>query len=308
MAQNQSQQTQEERDKQAEDDASIPFASSEPPTPATFWSPFIYTVKIYFCPPQSYPIIKSIFLRQGHGVAAWYVVAAAVLNHLRRYCIPWFGRHLWKGSKVAHMKLARHAPHYYLEETLDFTTAQDFLWIGQIALYSFVKLFLWAQLVNEARPTQPRVVVAIIMILHLTISFTSMEYDFAELCWGVTTLYSVKAVLRGTKQQKSFAYKMLTKEPIIRQAGAQLLALVHAVNKFWETMNKCKGWTSGIAVFLAVGAYSTVHVVRYSNRYFMLLEMSDMLLTLFWIFLGVSLVGLDKIRSLQTAANAPAQG
>lgn len=272
--------------------ATEPLPHVPPRYPPTFWSPFTELFAIYFCPPQSFYIIKDVFLREGHGVAALYVVAAAIVNHLRRFLLPWFGEYMWR-DPLKHLKLARHAPHYFLEEIMDFNPIWALWWTLQFGAFTIVKLFVWTSLLQEEEPRRSKTAVAIIMIIYLSLGFAAMEYDYAELCWTGSVLYALQAVLRGTPEQRAYFFKLLKNSDLVLRSGAQVIGIVHAIQKTYGRMNS--GWVSALSVFVVALFYVTAHIVKYSNKYFIFLEVSEMLLTWIWIILGVGMVAIDKV-------------
>ncbi|KFA48214.1 hypothetical protein S40293_11180 [Stachybotrys chartarum IBT 40293] len=100
----------------------------------------------------SSPDTKAHFLRNGHRIAAGYIVAAVLVNHIRRVLAPWFGQFVWRHA-LEYMKLARSSPHYHLDISLDYEWRGVLYFVAQQYALSLTRRVLTEKLARDARGT-----------------------------------------------------------------------------------------------------------------------------------------------------------
>ncbi|PFH58652.1 hypothetical protein XA68_13421 [Ophiocordyceps unilateralis] len=231
------------------------------------------------------------------------VVVAVVANHVRRVLVPWLGQFLWH-HPVDVMKLARWSPHGHLEATLvDVFWPAVAFWVCQQGIESKLLRYTIARsrLAADAdkcaasgKKTQGRghlrralAVADGYRALLLLAALTLAERCFAETCWAVALVSStLRLLLAGGRPERDLVRRLLCANP----ARATLLACL--IIQWISTV--ALPYTAWLASSLRTldlmlpaatwcVAAATAHMVRYSSRYFLAIEMSDMLVTLGWM-------------------------
>ncbi len=144
-------------------------------------------------------------------------------------------------------------------------------------------------------------------VIYLCLCLMQVEYAYAEACWAVSWLYALtQLLLRGTAAERRFVtHRLLTGDSSSSSchnlAGADSathwrgLLLTTGLLLWWAWRAALRPVRrhgvvgvalSALPVLGGLLAVSTAHVVRYSNKYFIWLEMSEMLLTWVWLVLG----------------------
>ncbi|XWX01725.1 hypothetical protein V2A60_009754 [Cordyceps javanica] len=156
-------------------------------------------------------------------------------------------------------------------------------------------------------------------IIYLTLCIMHAEYAYAEACWAASWLHAATHVLfRGTTAERQFTYRLLTGDghdhlarvghaqgappppPPGHWRGMSLIASL-LLWWLWRVLRPFRRHgvvgvaLSGLPVFGGLVGVGTAHVVRYSNKYFIWLEMSEMLLTWVWLALGLALVAVWRL-------------
>ncbi|RCI17140.1 hypothetical protein L249_1864 [Ophiocordyceps polyrhachis-furcata BCC 54312] len=223
------------------------------------------------------------------------VTAAVVANHVRRMLVaPWLGQALWR-HPVEAMKLARWSPHGYLEASLaDVSWPAVALWLCQQVILSELLSQAAARSAKPSTNSSLKVnchrrrqgKADAYRVLLLLAALTLAESSYAETCWAVALIGSTARLLFYNGQpERDFAQRLLGANP----ARAALLACL--VLRWFRTVALPHAtWLAASlrslkvvlpAAACCVGA-STVHLVQHSNRYFLVIEMSDMLVTWGW--------------------------
>lgn len=313
----------------------------------SFWSPLLSELRLLLAPRDLYGPVKAAILADGYVVAAGLVMAAVLVNHIRRVLAPWLGQFLW-WHPVEAMKLARGTPHYFLEEQLHAAADGEALclWLLQTAVLAATKALLRHRLLSGAvtrvvRHQQSRDVASrgaaaggtgaraaltadaalpaswltdCYRILYLTLCLMHIEYAYAEACWVASWLHAVTHVyLRGTSAEREHSHQVLTgRHRPPRSDASGIAALGHwppgllliaglllawagrAVQPFRRhgTVGVALSALAVLGVFIGV---VTAYVIRYSNKYFIWLEMSEMLLTWLWMLLGLLLIAAWRL-------------
>lgn len=247
-----------------------------------------------------YPAIRAFLLADGYAAAWGKLVAAVLVNHLRRFAIPWLLQPLF-GNALETMKVARSSPYFLLEETLRvplsrvvvWAVVQTVYWYAWTGLHSFCLSFeiLVARRDATKRALKDKIVGDVCMVLLLASAVMYAEYIYSETAWAVSMLVAAaNVVLYGEVEGR----RMLVRLPM-ESGGALfiamfLLALVRfRLGKWWEMLGPREGRMPLILyVFVGGVGYATYHLVRYSNYYFIVLEMRDMLITWLWLVLATA--------------------
>ena len=215
--------------------------------------------------------------RNGYASAASHVLYAALLNHLRRILAPSLGQFLHHCA-LTDMKFAKSSPHWYLVSVLD-----------GAGLWAAVE---WACMMGALRVVWlcargGSVVVELVFVLGW------WEYAFVRTCWTLSQVYAYGILMFGKDPEgRSFLMEKVWGERW-HALPLQVGLVMHwglCVRGLLSTANS-RAWLPCLMV-LAVTAY----LVRYSNKYFVLLEMSDMLVTWSWMALGIGMVFQEMTR------------
>lgn len=237
------------------------------------------------------------------------ILAAVILNHVRRVLVPWLGQFIWWHA-VENMKFARSSPHYFLESSSSFTWREVLFWMTGILAVSLSRKAVWRTLVKmEAvthdetdeslkqrrnKPGNEDVKLGICTILYLAMSLTKMEMRYTQTSFSAAYIYGIlRLVMYGSAAEKAFLYNCLY-ERWLHATFQCCLVLYWAYRCFLPTTGQVISATAAgqpaMGVFHCIIWGGTAYLVRYSNKYFILLELSDMLVTFGWMVLGVSLL------------------
>ncbi|RDA88527.1 hypothetical protein CP532_6612 [Ophiocordyceps camponoti-leonardi (nom. inval.)] len=230
------------------------------------------------------------------------VTAAVVTNHVRRLLVPWLGQFLWH-HPVEIMKLARWSSHGHLEASLvNVSWPAVVLWLFHQVIVSGLLSQVTAcstrlstdsplKVKHHRRQGRALAMADTHRVLLLLAALTMTERCYAETCWSVTLIGSLGRLLFFSGQpERDFARQLLVANP----ARAALLAClvlrwfraVALPHTTWlvASLRSLKVLLPTAACCVGVG---TVHLVQYSSRYFLIIEMSDMLVTCGWfVMLG----------------------
>ncbi|KAM3511282.1 hypothetical protein MY11210_005083 [Beauveria gryllotalpidicola] len=156
-------------------------------------------------------------------------------------------------------------------------------------------------------------------IIYLSLCIMHVEYAYAEACWAASWIYAATHVrLRGTTAEKLFTHQLLTghhdqlartesdEGALAHWRGLSLIAGL-LVWWLWHVLRPLRrhgvvAWVlSGLPILDGLVGAGTAHIIKYSNKYFIWLEMSEMLLTWAWLLLGLALVAAWRLCDEQDA-------
>lgn len=135
---------------------------------------------------------------------------------------------------------------------------------------------------------------ALLCAAYLAFCVAHAEKLYAETCWAAAHLYASAAAVRGGGG--GFLADLVRARWAC--VGFQVVLLGDWLRgRFVPSVRRAVGGAArgelGAVVAHGVVWGGTAHLVRYSNRYFVLLELSDMLVTFGWMVLGVVVVGWE---------------
>ncbi|KAI9155438.1 hypothetical protein HJFPF1_08021 [Paramyrothecium foliicola] len=279
-------------------------------------------------PTSSYRSIQKFIFREGYRAGAAYIVTAVLLNHIRRILTPWLGQFLWYHA-VSNMKLARSSPHYFLHTSTGYGWWAVVQWAMQAGLLSLCRSALEADIVGleramlreEERSVQaadgerrklvmqkkkrrrPDVVADAKRVLYLWLLLTDIERSYAEACWAGAHIYAVAKILSKDKYaERAYTMRLLVERWERIPPIAMLLWRWLCGTALPNAARAMGGLRTGYLVPVLVHGlvwYTTAYLVRYSNKYFVLLEMSDM-----WVTSGWMVVGMFYILSLPNSRDS----
>lgn len=248
--------------------------------------------------------IYHAFFQHGYCHAMMCMVVAVLVNHIRRVLTPWLGG-FFILEIVADMKMARSVPHYFVQQSLGFPWQWFFVWLGiSYILQTAMEPLAEAAAVKTRGPVW--------RILWLTLTIAGAEHAYAHACWTAAHIYAHGTlILYGGSEEQGFMQSLLDANPV---RAAVLLGLVvwglhHYLVPMATKMPRGR-WAAG--VLYALISLVTARVVRYSNYYFIALEVSDMLGTFCWFGVGLVVVCVealrDRLQGKDTASGQVASG
>ncbi|KAJ6783826.1 hypothetical protein PWT90_10910 [Aphanocladium album] len=318
-----------------------------------FFEPLASQLRLFLAPLDLYGAVKATMLADGHAVGAGLVVAAVLVNHIRRVLAPWLGQFLW-WHPVQVMKLARGTPHYFVEDQLLAATdgAALALWLLQTGALAATRALLRHRLLTTTTAaadlqsrgrrgkgdggsggasgggTESKVAAAAAgrrttaslsacftdcgRISYLALCLMQVEYAYAEACWAASWTHAATHVyFRGTTAEKQFVHRLfagdwhlarpqLGEDATMHWRGMMFIASLLAWWA-WRIIQPLRRHgvvgvaLSGLPILGGFIGAGTAHIIRYSNKYFIWLEISEMLLTWVWLLLGVTLVAAWRL-------------
>lgn len=158
-------------------------------------------------------------------------------------------------------------------------------------------------------------------VLYLALCLMQVEYAYAEACWAMSWIYaSTYVYLRGTTAERQFTQRLLmggdgdgrnhaaqpnytgTVPSLTEHCFGIFLIIGLLVSWLWRAVLRpiqrhgvVGVALSGLAVLGAFIGLGTAYLVRYSNKYFIWLEMSEMLLTWVWMVLAVGVASAWRL-------------
>lgn len=204
------------------------------------------------------------------------LLAAVVANHVRRVLAPWTSQTVGL-SAIEALKLARSTPYYYLER----------LWgVSVASLCCWAMLRLACRRAREWRPAAGEAVQELWCICATFLGLTLAEQLYTDTCIFSGEMHAVWRLATGTPAERRFVVD------VAREAG--WILLLHAACLAWWIWKTVVPEVDRLAKCVASGRFTrlalqgvlwggTLHLVRHSNRYFVALEVGDMLMTIGWI-------------------------
>ncbi|OAA63171.1 hypothetical protein ISF_05047 [Cordyceps fumosorosea ARSEF 2679] len=306
-----------------DDDAALTSAATAAPTPAVLLverpagagddddddDPLLWELRALLANPprRLYRPVRAALLADGHALAAALLVAAALANHVRRVLAPWLGQSPPPAGDAAGRRRAA--------LTAALATTRALLRDRVLADAAARGGGGGASKGDDAGggggtgPRASRTTTCLAdacRIAYLTLCLMRVEYAYAEACWAASWIYAgAHILLRGTPAERQFTHRLLflpgSSDVTSSLAHWCGLALIADLLLWWSwrvlvlPARRHPGGLVGVALSglpVAVGLIgaATAHVVRYANKYFIWLEMSEMLLTWAWLALGLALV------------------
>jgi hypothetical protein len=131
-------------------------------------------------------------------------------------------------------------------------------------------------------------------VLYLVMQLVALERAYVGSCWAAAQMYAYTRVLVwGSKAEREFVQRVLAAKWHRLPAQAAVFAywlVTIAAPTFKSAVREASRGRVERLMALGTMCYGTGYLVRYSNKYFMLLEMRGMLVTWAWMLLGVGYV------------------
>ncbi|KAG6318738.1 hypothetical protein E4U44_007679 [Claviceps purpurea] len=233
--------------------------------------------------------LRTIF-RVLSAASPTVILSAIIVNHIRRLLVPFLGHFLFPHA-VATMKLARSSPHLLLQKICCFSWTSLCIWLlGTYVLHIARQAFLLRALSHEpehaprgSEPPQKRRKQSkgrvLCRVAYLVLEMTHVETVYVETCWAASYLYALlcSGTLGVAILAKGWPCSVVPLALLGNWTRLRLMPFVrdtrHAV--LLGGAGKRGEWASRALVHgLVWGA--TVQMVRFSNRLFLVLELSDM--------------------------------
>ncbi|KAG6204188.1 hypothetical protein E4U35_003588 [Claviceps purpurea] len=245
--------------------------------------------------------LRTIF-RVLSAASPTVILSAIIVNHIRRLLVPFLGHFIFPHA-VATMKLARSSPHLLLQKICCFSWTSLCIWLlGTYALHMARQAFLLRALSHEPehaprssespqkrrKQSKGRV---LCRVAYLVLEMTHVETVYVETCWAASYLYALlcSGTLGVAILAKGWPCSVVPLALLGNWTRLRLMPFVrdtrHAA--LLGDADKRGEWASRALVHgLVWGA--TVQMVRFSNRLFLVLELSDMFVTWGWMMLGLA--------------------
>ncbi|CAH0048506.1 unnamed protein product [Clonostachys solani] len=249
---------------------------------------------------HSVAALRRSLAAHGRGHGAVCLLVAITLNHVRRVLAPSATQFFWPHA-LADMKLARSSPHRLLEQSVSFDWAPLAAWAA--AAYFLATLpALLGQLVTAhcgrrgEENSSSRATAAACIVAYVAASLAWAEHAYVQSCWTLAQLYACwRLVSRGGEAERAFLQRLLEEQSARATAVLGLVALGLHFRVLPVAQQAMKGHWPGVLVYLGMAA-GTAYMVRYSNKFFILLELSDMWITLAWFGGAFVLHGMEVLR------------
>ncbi|CEJ80683.1 hypothetical protein VHEMI00855 [[Torrubiella] hemipterigena] len=266
---------------------------------ALFLSPLFELYQGTLTTKSVYPAMRAFLLSDGYAAAWGKLVAAVLVNHVRRIAVPWLGQQPLFSSSLELMKMAKSSPYFVLEEMLRVPIGRVGVWAVTMMAYASIRqglmsFFLSYEIMVVRRDAMKRIlkekmVSDVLMVVLLSMAVMHAEYVYGEAAWAAALLVSVvKVAVYGAPESLRMLWNLVTES--VGSMSRLLLVSVLFQNNVSRGLSLLapRGGRLPLAVYLfgAGVGYVTYNVVRYSNYYFIALEMREMLLT--WLWLAVA--------------------
>ncbi|KAK5989244.1 hypothetical protein PT974_10750 [Cladobotryum mycophilum] len=238
----------------------------------------------------------------GHGIAATvYLLVAILVNHIRRVLTPWMGQFMWHHA-IENMKFARSSPHYFLEESLGRCSAWG---VGEWACWCYAIEFVWrvvrgrvlgrerdvsSEKGEESGGRVEEMKMDVYRVVYLVVCLAAAERAYVETCWVAAHFYAYTRLILSPN-----AFDVLFLKSLLLQHRYQAILQCSLLLR-WLRASFLPNMTASartVPSFIAAGLFhyavwgGTAYLVRYSNKYFLALQMSDMLVTFGWMVMAV---------------------
>ncbi|CAH0015227.1 unnamed protein product [Clonostachys rhizophaga] len=257
---------------------------------------------------HSVAALRRSLVAHGRSHGAVCLVVAITLNHMRRLLFPAATQFFWPHA-LADMKLARSSPHRLLEQSV-----VSFDWLPFVAWAVFTYLLamlpaLLGQLVTaHCGRGSSRATAAACIVAYVAASLAWAEHAYVQSCWTLAQLYACwRLVSRGGDAERAFLQKLLEEQSARATAVLGLVALGLHFRVLPVAQQAVRGHWPGVLVYLGMGV-GTAYMVRYSNKFFILLELADMWITLAWFGGAFVLHGMEVLRRRVEADDRAGKG
>lgn len=228
--------------------------------------------------------VKRTLVCRGHLSALLLVLCAVLINHIRRVLVPSLGQFLWWHA-LETMKLARSSPHHLLVgKTLRFSWHEVCVWSMHNQAFRLLRSQS-SRRTSENQQQMPAVV------LFAAMSLALLEHAYVETCWAGAQLYALAQVFASDERR-------VLVDGVLGGPGWLRVVFVLGLLARWAWYSVPVLVMKGGVLLQMLVWGTTAHLVRYSNKYFILLELSDMLVTFGWMALGLITVVAWKLEDV----------
>jgi hypothetical protein len=259
--------------------------------------------------PRLWALSRPSLFSRGRGRAFIYLLLAILVNHIRRTLWPWLGGDLHY-APLGDLKLAIGSPHLFLAEVLGRTWRERIEMMGIKMGVDVLGALAVGALVEEKEGESVRMDVARVGAVVYMLS--AVEYVHARTCHTLAVMVAcVKGVVPlpktiwGVGGGGSEAHRA-AHWGVLRAAGSAAriaLAVRVVVYVMFALVPMVVGAARGVGagrpgmgVVMAGVGYVTYVVTRWSNKYYMVLEMWGMVLVMGWVAVAGVLVVGDVLR------------
>ncbi|CAG9982639.1 unnamed protein product [Clonostachys byssicola] len=240
--------------------------------------------------------LRSSLLAHGRGHGAVCLAVAITLNHMRRLLLPSATQFFWPHA-LADMKLARSSPHGLLEQSVaSFDWLPLAAWAVTAYLLAMLPSLLGQLVTAHCGRGSSRGTAAACIVAYVAASLAWAEHAYVQSCWTLAQVYACwRLVSRGGDAERAFLQRLLEEQSARATAVLGLVALGLHFRVLPVAQQAVRGHWPGVLVYLGMGA-GTAYMVRYSNKFFILLELADMWITLAWFGGAFVLHGMEVLR------------
>ncbi|TWU75723.1 hypothetical protein ED733_007678 [Metarhizium rileyi] len=260
-------------------------------------------------------LIKRCILRNGTLEAVLLVLAATLANHVRRLLVPWLGQFVWWHA-LENMRFARSSPHYFLEHSVHFSWGEVTSWLCGSVVVAVARVGNRNAMASFHGHKggllcgRREAVLGMCTVVDMAMGLTLLERYYTQTCFSAACVYALFRVVEGGPG-RAFLWDLVSEEWL--RAGFQCVLVLcwacgHLLPTAWKVSRAMVAGKMVPAVVHGVVWGGTAYLVRYSNKYFILLELSDLLVTLGWMALGLGTVLLLRLEILLHRRDAPPRG
>jgi len=274
---------------------------------------------------DQWPKAKASILRQGYRKALVLFLTAIMTHHIRRVLMPWLGMYMYY-TPLADLKLALASPDVFLDESLKFSWSYALFMAGQKYMSDLVgSLAIWilgrdadfsdddddeaapgsqhssyplepaSTAATSVRVPVPTPIVDGAKVIYLVWMLASAEYVFCRTISTTSFLIAYAKLLSGSESHKMALLKAVSRN--IANVPLNLWQLGFYTAKamlpvlFGSVLAALGGEPALLLTICGMGFLTGV-VTRWSNKLYILLELSGLWLVL--TFCGVTVVFLGR--------------
>lgn len=212
------------------------------------------------------------------------IIFAVCIHQIRRVLIPWYGQFLFDPA-FSGLKFAKSSPHFYFEAQI---LSQPLDWPGACCFAIQPHPILVSQL---HRMTKSYVRLTILgadlrAFILLIVRLAQMEYAFTQTAWAFAQVYALVRVLTSKDAKTIYFIYQIVQD----NWGKSIIQALLVVYVFQSCIIPAARQPS--AVLYATTWAGVAYLVKYSNKYFVLVEMSDVFITYALMIGGLGLLAI----------------
>ncbi|KAL2753406.1 hypothetical protein ACRALDRAFT_1094745 [Sodiomyces alcalophilus JCM 7366] len=254
-------------------------------------------------PSTLWALASASLLSEGYVAAGVYFILAILINHVRRMLAPWVGTlsgacFVHSATPLSDLKLAVGSADVFLDEVLSCSALGDV--VGAVVVKGCLELLaaLAVRRLVDGRSTTGKEVgigMDVARLGFVVWMLAGAEYAQARSCRVIAVVAAWGKLVLGSRD-----HRVALGHVLARHGWAKVLAhgwsvglylCFGVVPLFRGAVGEAARGRIGLLGMLGAVVYVTYLVTRYSNKYYMILELWGLVMVCWWVVVGVVVLG-----------------